>query len=146
MLTQEEANNLINMVKKIEKPGKLKFPHPGEKKEISVISLDGKEKFFLDINRARLKLTKCTYQNRYRRDIILLRLDIDGPDHTNPEPNGETFPCPHLHIFKEGYGDKFAIPLPLEFSPSMDLITKLYEFLDYCKIDNANEMQIQGVI
>jgi len=147
MITQQEADYLLSLTKVIENPKKLKFPQPGEQKEISVLSIDGKEKFILDINRATIKLTKCTYQNRYRKDIVLLRLDLDGPSHTNPpELGGETIDCPHLHIFKEGFGDKWAVHMPDEFTNDMDLITELFEFSDYCKISNANETQLQGVI
>jgi len=145
MITQAEADYLISMVKLIETPKSVKFPFPGEKREIPLLSTDGKEKFLLDINRGGIKLSKCTYQNRYRKDIVLLRLDIDGPDHTNPGEDGP-ISCPHLHVYREGFGDKWAIPLPHEFSSDTSLIVKLFEFLQYCKIDNANEIQLQGVI
>ena len=147
MLTQEEADYLISIDKIIENPKKVKFPLPGEQKEYVVHSGDKKEKFLLDINRGYIKLSKCTYQNRYRRDIVLLRLDIDGRPHTNPsELGGETIECPQLHIFKEGYADRYAIPLPNEFSVDEDIITKFFEFMEFCKIDNANDVHIQGVI
>jgi len=147
MITQQEANYLICLSKIIKNPKKLKFPLPGEQKEINVLSIDGKEKFILDINRARIKLTKCTYKNRYRKDIVLLRLDIDGRPHLNPpELGGKTIDCPHLHIFKEGYGDKWAIQLPDFFTNDKDLIIKLFGFSDYCNINNAKEIQLQGVI
>jgi hypothetical protein len=146
MITQAEADHLMGIDKLIESPEKVKFPQPGEQIGIDVLSSDRKEKFILDVNRGRIVLSKCTYQNRYRKDIILLRLDIDGPDHTNPGPDGETITCPHLHIYREGFGDKCAFALPNEFTANMDLVTKLFEFLEYCKIGNADELSIQGVI
>ena len=39
-----------------------------------------------------------------------MRLDIEGPPHRNPD--GQEVPCPHLHIYREGYGDKWAVPAP----------------------------------
>ena len=144
MLSQEEAKLLINMSKIIEKPRSIKFPLQGEQREMKVISSDGKIPFILDVNRGQIKISKCVYQNRYRKDIILLRLCIDSSKHTNPD--GEDMGGTHLHVYREGYGDKWAFSLPVEFSDDMDLITKFFEFLDYCNIDNASELQLQGVM
>ena len=144
MLSQIDADNLVKTLKFIVKPTKVRFPQPGESTEIDIRSVDKKNKFLLDINRGRVKLVKCTYQNRYRKDIVLLRLDINGSPHTNPD--GKTIPCPHLHIYREGFGDKWAVLLPDDFSDNMDIVTKLFEFMDYCKIDNATQLNIQGVI
>ena len=144
MLTQEEAERLMDMTKIIEKPQNVKFPFQGEHYDIKVLSADGKEAFLLDVNRGRIKISKCTYQNRYRKDIVLLRLDIDGSTHTNPD--GGEMGGSHLHIYREGFGDRWAFPLPNDFSANMDLITKFLEFLDYCKITNANDINLQGVM
>lgn len=106
----------------------------GESKVFDLVSLDEKEKFLLDVNRkGRIKLTKCTYQKRYRRVIVLARLDIDGPPHTNPD--GEKVLCPHLHIYKEGYGEKWAYPVPLDkFSDTKNLDILLRDFMKYCNV------------
>ena len=98
----------------------------------------------MDVNRGRIRISKCTYQNRYRKDIILLRLDIDGPEHTNPD--GEILGSPHLHIYREGYHDKWAFPLPSDFSDDMELFTKFFEFLVWCNIDNVDELSLEGEI
>ncbi|SDZ16315.1 hypothetical protein SAMN05192546_11091 [Tindallia californiensis] len=96
MLTQTEVNALLDMLK-IANERRIKFTEMGNYKQLDVVSKDGKEKFIVDINRkTSIKVTKCTFQGRYRRDIILLRLDIDGPLHTNP--NGEEIKPNHLHI------------------------------------------------
>ena len=65
-----------------------------------------------DVTRAQIKLTKATYQNRARQAIILMRLDLDGPPHRNPDET--EIPRPHLHIYREGFGDKWAIAEPVE--------------------------------
>ena len=145
MLAQSEAEYLLEMSKKLVDNQTITFPQSGEYKGLDVISVDGKEKFIIDINRAgRISIAKCTYQKRYRKEEILLRLDISGPPHTNP--NGETIVCPHLHIYKEGYSDRWAYQLPSDFSNSEDLISKLIEFLEYCKITNADGLPVQGVL
>ena len=88
----------------------------------------------------RIKLTKATYQNRARSVIILLRLDLDGAPHRNPDD--EEIPCPHLHIYKEGYGDKWVIPAPADKFPNTgDLFKTLEDFVQHCNIMNLPRLQ-----
>ena len=79
-----------------------------DKKPIS-IPLEAKEfrgeSFSLDISRKKVVL-KMKYQLRARQTIVLARLDF-GAKHRNPD--GEEIGVPHLHVYKEGYGDKFAL-------------------------------------
>ncbi len=96
-------------------------------------SLDKRENFILDVTRAQIKLTKATYMNRARVAIILLRLDIDGPPHRNPD--GEELPCPHLHIYREGFGDRWAVPAPVAgYTNTLDLFATFTEFMQHCNI------------
>jgi len=147
MLTQSEADALIALEKKRTSNNTYSFPYFGEILTIPIISIDGRESFLLDINRkGSIKLTRCTYQERYRGIIILVRLDIDGQPHTNPEVdivplsylspyNGQTIQCPHLHLYVEGYMDKWAIPAPAnEFPNTKDLYKTLEDFFRYCNI------------
>jgi hypothetical protein len=147
MLTQSEADALIALKKKRASNDTYSFPSSGEILTIPIISIDGRESFLLDINRkGSIKLTRCTYQERYRRIIILVRLDIDGQPHTNPEVdivplpylipyNGQTIKCPHLHLYVEDYMDKWAIPAPAnEFPNTKDLYKTLEDFFRYCNI------------
>lgn len=145
MLTQREIDNLLNMLKNLETKGLFVFPNQGTSKKIDISSLDGKNKFIIDINRkGKIKASKCTYQKRYRKDIILLRLDIDGPPHTNPD--GNVLGPNHLHICREGFDDSWAYPLPSEITNETDLIEVLIGFLQYCKVQNINEISIQDVM
>ena len=96
-LTQDEADKLMAMEKRAADEKEWLFPPPGERIAIPVTLLDKRENFILDVTRAQIKLTKATYQNRRGAAIILLRLDVDGPPHTNPD--GVEIPCPHLHTF-----------------------------------------------
>ena len=140
MLTQAEADMLLNIAKKLITKGAIEFPSSGEYGKLELASLDGREEFIVDINRrGQIKLTKCTCQERYRKDIILLRLDIDGPNHTNPD--GTELPCPHLHIYREGFDDKWAVPLPSgRFTDVSNLVTTLFDFLRYCNVTNMDEI------
>jgi hypothetical protein len=103
-LTQDDADKLMAMEKRAADEKKWLFPGPGDSLAIPLTSLDKRETFMLDVTRAQIKLTKATYQNRARITIILMRLDLDGPPHRNPD--GAEIPCPHLHLYREGYGDK----------------------------------------
>lgn len=133
-ILQAEADVLIAMEKQcVEEKITWLFPDPGGKLAIPLVSPDKRENFVLDITRAQIKLTKATYQNRARQAIILMRLDLDGPPHTNPD--GQEIPCPHLHIYREGYGDKWASPLPVARYPNVkDLFSTLEEFMRHCNI------------
>lgn len=111
-----------------------------------MISSDGKYSFIVDVNRKGYInfLKKCTYQGRYQKDVTLLRLDIDGPEHTNPD--GSILPRTHLHIYREGFGDRFAIAVPPEIKNTDDLIETLIEFLEYFSVSNTNKLEIETVI
>jgi hypothetical protein len=109
MLTQVEADSLIASLKKLLLSKKLyKFPDPGGKSSLEC--KDGNNnRYIIDVARGRIKFNKVTYQTRYNKSLILIRVDIDGPPHDNP--NGEEIPCPHIHIYREGYDDKWLILL-----------------------------------
>lgn len=73
------------------------------------------------------------YLNRARQTIILMRLDLDGPPHRNPD--GEEIPCPHLHVYREGDGDKWAVPVPgVRFGDTQDLFSAFEAFMDHCNV------------
>lgn len=132
-LTQDEAQRLISMEKQAVSQKEWLFPSPGDRLVIPLTSADRRETFLLDVTRFQIKLTKATYQNRARSAIILYRLDIDGAPHRNPD--GEEIACPHLHVYREGYGDKWAIAAPLDrFPNTADLHSTLDAFMRHCNV------------
>lgn len=140
MLTNEEVSRLLDVPKLIDSPGRIALPLPGEYAKWEAKSLDHREVFVIDANRkGKLKLGKCTFQERYQLVEILLRLDIDGPPHQNPD--GEVIDCPHLHIYRERWGAKWAYPLPADFTDTTDLVKTFQEFLRYCGIQNIPDVQ-----
>jgi len=139
-LTQVEADALIAMEKHRIDDREWKFPGPGEQLTIPLTSHDKRENFLLDITRAQIILTKASYQNRARQTVILMRLDVDGPPHRNPDD--QEIPCPHLHIYREGYGDKWAIPAPVGIYTDIgDLFSTLEAFMGHCNITQAPRLQ-----
>lgn len=139
-ITQEEAERLIAMDKCAVEQKAWNFPGPGDRIAVPLISLDKRESFVLDVSRFQIKLTKATFQNRARVAIILYRLDIDGAPHRNPD--GQEIPCPHLHRYREGYGDKWAVPAPIDrFPDTTDLLSTLEAFMKHCNITEAPSVQ-----
>lgn len=131
-LSENEIDVLLKTEKYCFESQKFSFPQLGGKISIPLFSENKQEEFLLDISRSRIEVSKTTYQNRARKTIILLRLDIGSAPHRNP--NGQEISSPHLHIYKECYGDKFAYPLPEEFNLCSDSIDYLNTFMDYCNI------------
>jgi len=141
VLTQAEADALMAMLKRLAKRETLMFPSLGQSSQWEVKSDDGRESFLIDVQRkGMIKITKCTFQERYHVVEILARPDIDGPPHENPD--GEEVPCPHLHIYREGFEDKWAFPIPEDrFTDTGELFKSLREFLVYCNVQDIPPIQ-----
>lgn len=134
-LTEQEANFFLNMDKVKVDNKEWDLPDLGGKISIPIISADKKEHFWLDVSRTRINLKKQKYQTRFREAIILARLDLDNK-HRNPD--GEEIGSPHLHLYKEGYNDKWAYPIPDDiFTNINDAWYTLHDFMKYCQIIEA---------
>ncbi len=98
-----------------------------------LVSADGREQFFLDVRRARLGIRKGTYQIRARQVVNLARLDFGDRPHRNPD--GGQVGSPHLHVYRKGYGDKWAFLLPADhFQNRDDPWRMLVDFMRYSNI------------
>ncbi|HWQ37505.1 MAG TPA: hypothetical protein VNM24_02690 [Burkholderiales bacterium] len=132
-LTQAEADALIAMEKHRATNDRHDFPMRGESLTVPLQSPDKREHFLLDLSRGRIDLLKVKMQNRGRQVFVLVRLDLGGPPHRNPDDT--EVPAPHLHVYREGYGDKWAVPVPAErFSNPADLWVTLEEFMRFCNV------------
>lgn len=133
ILNQAEADALIAMEKRRVNKNQWSYPGFGEQVTVPVVSTDGREEFLLDLHRARINLTKGTYQNRSRQVVVLVRLDFGGAPHRNPD--GEEIGSPHLHLYREGFGDKWAFPVPSDrFSDMGNFWQMLQDFMRFCNI------------
>jgi hypothetical protein len=132
LLTQQEADFLIDMEKFFNGDAQYEYPPLGGKLSIPLESSDKKENFNIDITRSYILLLKNSFQTRTRRAIILVRVDIGGAIHRNPDDT--EVPCPHIHIYKEGSSDKWAYPLPDSFKEPTNRFVVLDDFLGYCKV------------
>ncbi|WP_298670081.1 DUF6978 family protein [uncultured Methanofollis sp.] len=143
-LDQATADALIALPKVRANDEETHFPVAGGHLSLPLLSRDGRESFSLDIRRGRFDLRKGTYQNRARQIIVLVRLDFGGPPHRNPD--GAEIPCPHLHIYREGYGDKWAVAVPSDAFPHLpDPWQTLQDFMHYCTILDPPNIQ-RGIL
>jgi len=132
-LTQEEADALIAMEKVRETDQTWDYPSLGGTISIPLLSANKRERFLLDVRRSRIDLLKGMYQNRAREVVVLVRLDFGGAPHRNPDD--EEIGCPHLHRYREGFGDKWAVSVPKAAFPNIrDLWQTLEDFMRYCNI------------
>jgi len=132
-LTQAEADALIAMEKHRENDEPASYPSIGESITIPLVSVDKRERFLLDLRHARLDLVKGTYQSRARQVVVLVRLDFGGTPHRNPDD--QEIPSPHLHVYREGFGDKWAVPPPSDkFHDLSDRWVMLEDFMSFCNI------------
>lgn len=132
-LLQSEADALIAMEKVKVDDQSWDYPGLGGGIRVPLISRNKRENFTLDISRGKIDLLKGKYQNRARQVIILVRLDFGGQPHRNPD--GKEISAPHLHIFKEGFGHKWAFSIPKDTFPSIgDLWQTLQDFMKFCNI------------
>lgn len=139
-LTQAEADALIKM-KKVRIDSIIwNYPPLGGSISIPLSSIDKRENFLLDISRGHIDLRKGKYQNRARQIIVLVRLDFNGAPHRNPD--GMEVTAPHLHIYREGFGDKWAYPVPIDEFPNLtDVVMTLDDFMRFCNIVDKPDIQ-----
>ncbi len=132
-LTQAEADALIAMEKHRLDDSPWIYLSVGGSLSVPLVSADRQQNFMLDMSRGRIDLSKGKYQNRGRQIVVLVRLDFGGPPHRNPD--GQEIACPHLHVYREGFGDKWAQPVPRDrFPDPSDLWETLHHFMAFCNI------------
>ena len=143
MLTQTEADQFMAMAKHFLRPPAAITIPPGADDSYELAGPNDREKFLLDVWRGTLRLSKLRFQNRVRTVLVLVRLDVDGAPHTNPD--GEWLSGTHLHLFREGYDDRWAYPVdPNNFTLLSDPGTTFQDFCAFCKIESPPS--VQGVI
>lgn len=132
-LPQSRADSLIAMPKRRISDTVWDYPVGGSSVAIPLESMDGAESFLLDLWTSKYSLRKRTYQNRFSRAIILVRLDIHTRPHRNPD--NTMIASPHIHIYKEGFGDRWAEAVPRDrFRDLDDPLKTLTDFMDFCNI------------
>jgi len=132
-LSQSEADALLAMEKHRADHRRYHIPLAGHETIIPLVSPDQRERFLLDIHRAGINLGKYKYQTRARGVVILARLDLGGGAHRNPD--GQRLECSHLHLYREGFADKWAYEVPTGmFRDLSDVNVTMVDFLVYCNV------------
>jgi hypothetical protein len=132
-IPQSEADALIALEKHRVSDEKWTYPFPGARIAIPLISANKKEQFVLDVSRRRIDVAAVKFQTRARQIIVLVRLDLGGRPHRNPDDT--EVPVPYFHRYRGGYGDKWAMPVPADEFPHLsDSWKTLHDFMTYCKI------------
>lgn len=146
-LSQNDADQLFLLEKVLKEENPLyDFPVGGDKVSVPLVSADKKEDFIFDVTSSSISISKYTFQNRARKIEILRRLDLEGAPHCNPPVEkapldflekyiGEEIPCPHIHIYVEGFGTRWAIPVEDVLSlPNAGNDDIAESFLRYCNV------------
>lgn len=134
MLERQEVLELIKVAKIPEKGSQLSFDSNKLSHTYVLNEANSNKKGFkLDINQSNQTTLKLTCHHRNVSNFGLIRVDYNGPKHTNPQVIGSNVPgflhpfagmdiqprVNHVHIYVEGQNLNWAISLE-----------------DYAKIDN----------
>lgn len=139
LLTQQEADRLLSMRKFLVDQSLIEIK-PGTDQRLQLIGADRREEFLFDIWRSAARLSKVRFQTRARVVVVLARLDINGPPHTNPD--GTKLGGTHLHVYREGYESRWAYPLDSErFRDPNNVVQTLIDFWVYCCIEGMPPIQ-----
>ena len=142
-MTKEKAQELIQVMKRIIKVNEYSLPSIGETNSIPLQSESStRDKFKVYVNRkSRIVEGKYTLLLHYPEED-LLRIDVNGRDHMNPD--GTIVPCPHIHMRSKDTGpwDRWAFDLPAVFGDTEDCLTTLKDFLQYCHVNNISQLII----
>jgi len=134
MITQDEFKILLGYKKKFKTDDLIDLYTPRWERDI--VSIESGDTFILNYHHGIINFEKYTFNNRHPF-IVLLRFDSMGT-HTNPDGDGKSFRGPHVHIYREGFGDKIAFPVSEIGLDENNLKREavLPVFLRYCNIQS----------
>lgn len=144
-MTNAEFSILMNLPKVFDVYTIL--PGVGLRGRYNLHSLLSEDKFILDVSRSGRIEIKYTIQDRYTKTgYPLVRIDINGPTHTNPD--GVKKSRNHIHIFKEE-NEMGNLPWAYELNevrglivPDVEFMTVFDAFCAFCNIDTANVQRL----
>lgn len=140
----EESQSLIHVLKLILDKGIVILPKQGESLKIELRSVfSNRDRFFVIMNRkAKINPGKYTLLLQYGKEHGLIRIDVGGAPHINPD--GSVVPCPHIHLQQNDKGkwDRWATDLPALFGDCEDKLNTFIDFLKYCNANNIAQVKI----
>lgn len=133
LLTQTEGDALLAMEKISTATEAMDLPDFGGTLDLTFHSRNGPEEFIVNFTRHTINLSKRNHHMRAKKVVGLARLDLDGPPHRNPD--GEEIGARHLHLYREGFGLKWAFDIPDDkFTNLDDTFQTLQDFLSFCNV------------
>jgi hypothetical protein len=139
-ITQTEFSRLLSLEKTFDAADTLILGPPPASWSRGLTAPSTRDKFILDFRRSGFEITKYSYNKRYRQTIIMVRY-CSTVRHTNPD--GVTFDGPHVHLFREGFDDKFAFPVSemgVDSGDAMDIV--LIKLLRYCNVSGIPVIEL----
>lgn len=131
-------------LKKIFDEKTISIPARNQRTQLKVLSHNNNETFIVDIDRTGRIEMKSKIQERYLGNNILIRVEINGPPHTNPD--GTTTSRDHIHIYREGFGLSWAYDLEgfntNLFKNLKDFNKTFIDFCKYCNIEVGKNFQM----
>ena len=149
-LSQTEADRLLRLPKQFHSSqDQIEFRRSAFRERYDLFEIDGRERFLLDLERSQIRTAALKFQTRARTVFILARLDINGRAHRNPQdaPHrpGQRLVGTHLHVYREGFGDRVAF-LPQDIpqfstNPLADEVGWLVAFLRFSGVQSLPTIQ-----
>ncbi len=135
-IDQDKANEYMEVRKKFMRPRDINLNQPFEVTEVLFSDLHG-DIFKFDARQGRIELNIGSLNNRAHDYIVLMRLCI-GKDKIHKNPDGQKIIGHHVHVYKEGFGDKIVYPAEdYGFEDSEDFLKSIKKFLQICNIDDS---------
>ena len=132
-MSQQEADRLLGLEKHRVSDEPILFPLPRRRAFAKLLSVDGTEEFILEMYFGDVDFPRFSIQLRARQSVILVRLELDGPVHENPDEL--LIPTPHLHLYREGEGVSWAFAVPADkFTNLSDRWVLWKDFVRFCNI------------
>ncbi len=126
-ITQEEAKQLIDMIKKYIGNQGMEFPNTKGKLEFEVQGEKRGNNFVVNIERKGPDAKKFSYQGRSKnKNVILMRIDINETG-VHQNPSGEKIKGSHIHLYTEGYDTRIAIPINWDHKDPFDACFEFFE-------------------
>lgn len=139
MLTQEQADRLIAMLKEAIREDTLIWMTGASQDEFLRAVDDGKLQFILSLSRNPFEIRlHCRTRDR---NIGLARVD-NACLHTNPDGR-EIAGKPHLHLYRAGYGNTLPWAEPVDWYDVSKPVWTLERFLDVVHARFGHGIQLE---
>ena len=136
MLSQSEAEGLIAVRKVFIERTPLTVNRPFNEQRQLRSDREPYETFYLNITQTAIEFGRYSTVTRFFQ-IPLIRACVN-PDYVHPNPDGTEVKGSHIHIYKEGFLDRFAYPLSERGFTETAMVPFIRAFLTYCNIENID--------